>query len=210
MRIFSEAEKAGVEFVRADFSECFQQMRHYEEQLINICKFAFFAYSSITATALGLYKFGIEKEVDLRGLASIIVLIGLIIGLFLFWIIVRNRVYFVRVTHYINEIRGTFLECKPMGFENKSQMYTDWKQPAFYNRYSSQLLFCYMVAFLNAILLGAFLYMYMGDRCGKVLIILCPSVLFLGMQVIGGILYLKSFDNKFEKKRALGGDKKNE
>ena len=192
----SEAEKAGVEFLRVDFSECFQQMRHYEVGLINICKFAFFGYSSVSAAALGLYKFGIEKNTDLRIFASIILFVGLPIGLLLFWIAVRNRVYFVRVTRYINEIRGIFLKYKPMGFENKSQNYIDYDKPdkpAFFNPYSSQLMLCHIVAFLNSVLLGVFLFIYIG----KVdLTLVCICVFVFGIHVIGEIIFLKSHDKK--------------
>jgi hypothetical protein len=198
---FSETENAGIEFLRVDFDESYQQMRHYEEGFINICKFAFFAYSSITATALGLYKFGIEKKIDLSGIAGLIVIIGLIVGLILFWIIVRNRVYFVQAAHYINEIRKTFLEHKPMGFENKSQMYTDYRKPPFYNLYSSQIWFCHMIAFLNTILLGTSMYMYVADTCTKALIIEVACVLFLGIQVICAVLYWKSYDKRALQKK---------
>ena len=204
----SEAEKAGVEFLRADFSECFQQMRHVDGQIINLCKFAFVAYSGVTASALGLYKLGIEKSVDLRGAASIIVGIGLIVGLFLFWLAMRNRVYFIRVTRYINEVRALFLKYKPMGFENKTGMYTNWQKPAFYNWTSSQLWFCYMVAFLNAVLLGALLYMNVGYtlRWNIFIIIFC-SMLLLCMQVTVGILYLKYLDNKSTEKLSICEEK---
>lgn len=193
---FSETEKAGIEFIRVDFSECFQQMRHYEVTLINTCKFAFFGYSSVSAAALGLYEFGIEKNTDLRSLASIILLVGLPVGLLLFLIAVRNRVYFVRVTRYINEIRGIFIKYKPMGFENESQNYIDYDKPdkpAFFNPYSSQLMFCHIIAFLNSVLLGVFLFMYIG----KVnLILVCICVFLCGIQVIGEIIFLKSHDKK--------------
>lgn len=205
---FSEAEKAGVEFLRVDFSECFQQMRHLDEQIINLCKFAFFAYSGITASALGLYKFGVEKEVDLRGAASIIVGIGLIVGLFLFWLAMRNRVYFVRVTRYINEVRALFFKHRPMDFKNKTGIYTDWRKPAFYNWSSSQLWFCYMVAFLNAVLLGSLLYMYVGyTLCWNVFIIIFCSMLLLGIQVLVGISYLKYLDNKSAEKPGFREEK---
>jgi len=196
LQCLSEAEKQGIEFLRVDFSECFQQMRHYEVTLIDICKFAFLGYSSISAAALGLYKFGIEKNTDLRSFASIILLVGLPIGLLLFLIAVRNRVYFVRVTRYINEIRGVFIENKPMGFENKSQNYIDYDKPdkpAFFNPYSSQIMLCHIIAFLNSVLLGIFMFMYIGKIN---LTLICICVFFCGIQVIGEIIFLKSHDKK--------------
>lgn len=201
----SDAEKAGVEFLRVDFGQSYQQMRHYEQQHINICKFAFFVYTSITGAAIGLYKFGIKNDVDLQGLASVIVVIGLSIGLLLFWITLRNRVYFVRVTRYINDIRKIFLKNKPMGFENESRMYTDNRRPAFYNFDSSQIWFCHLLAFLNTILLGALLYTL---ECYNWIVFAC--VLFVILQEVSGILYLKRYDNKYKEGKPLTKGGKNE
>jgi len=199
-----EAREA-IKFLESDFIQCFQQMRHYDEQIMNLCKFAFLSYSSITGAAIGLYKFGIEKDVDLLFPASIIVGIGLIVGLLLFCMAMRNRVYFVRVSRYINEVREIFVKHNPMGFENKSRMYTDWRKPMFYNLYSSQLWVCYMLAFLNAILVGALLYMQVG-WCSrwKVLIITSCLVGLLFLQIAAGNSYLKSYENKFAVERNTG------
>lgn len=196
----NENKNCAIDFLKSDFEQCFQQMRHYDNQIFNICKFAFMVYSSFFAVAIGLYKFGIEKGLDLSLIATSILLTGFVVGVMIFCQVIRNRIYCVQVVRYINEIREKFLQNKPLAFENNVQMYINWRKPAFCNLASSQLWISYLIAFLNATLLGTFLYMYIGDGRAKVLIIACSTVLFLGMQVIGGILYLKAIDNKFGKK----------
>lgn len=164
----SDAERAAADFIRADFSECFQQMRHYDGQIMAICKFAFVGYTSITGAAIGLYKFGQEKHVNLFFPAMVMILIAFIVGFLLLTASVRYRFYFIKVVRYVDEIREHFLKYKPLGFKNKSRMWTDWEKIRFYNWRSSHLWVCYVIAFLNAVLLGSSSYiildMFLG--CG--------------------------------------------
>ena len=146
--------KAGQDFLLSDFGECFRQMSHYDSQIVDIFKFAFFGYSSVLGVSIGLYKFGIEKKINFVIPAASIILVGLIVGLLVFILIIRNRVYFVVVTRYVNELRAHFLKNKPLGFENKSGMYTDFHQPSYFDFWSSQLFASYMISFFNATLLA--------------------------------------------------------
>lgn len=153
-----EKEKEALKFLERDFNQCFQQMRHYDAQIFDILKFMFTAYTVLIGVALGLYKFGIEKDIDMALPALAMLSVCLLIGLFMFALSIRNRVYFVQVTRYVNEQRGFFLCYKPLGFENASKMYTDYFQPPYFNWRSSQAWFMYIIAFLNSTLLGALLY----------------------------------------------------
>lgn len=166
-----------VKFLERDFNQSYQQLRHYDSQIFDILKFLFTAYTALVGVALGLYKFAIEKSVDLTTPAIGALAVGLLLGLFMFALLVRNRVYFVQVTRYINEQRKLFLDIKPHGFENVSKMYTNPKAPGYFNARSSHSWMFYIVATLNAILLGVLLYVkYPGDWCTA---IVHPIALFI-------------------------------
>jgi hypothetical protein len=198
-----ERTKDSVKFLEADFNQCFEEMRHLDTQTVELCKYAFFAYASVTPVAVGLYQFGLEKGIELNGIATIILGIGLIVGLFMFGLAVRNRIYFVKVTRYVNEIRDCFLKESPMGFENKTEMYRDWHKPAFYNWHSSQVWFSYMVGLLNSVLLAALIYMNVECSFGwRFLAVTLGALGLFGAQVVTEVVYLKQQDRKSEKKNA--------
>ncbi len=51
-------------FLARDFNQCFEQMRYYDGQLWDICKFAFTAYTVLIGVAVGLYQRG--RTISLR------------------------------------------------------------------------------------------------------------------------------------------------
>lgn len=105
----SEQDKEALKFLERDFNQCFQQKRYYDAQIFDILKFLFTAYSAIIGIALGLYQFYLKEGKDLSLPAVAVLAVGLILGLFMFALAVRNRVYFVHVARYINEQRNFFL-----------------------------------------------------------------------------------------------------
>lgn len=197
----SEIEKEAVKFLERDFNQCFQQMRHYDAQILDILKFMFTAYSALIAVALGLYQFGLKEGNDLSLPAIAALGVGLILGLFMFALVIRNRVYFVQVTRYVNEHRGFFLKNRPVGFENKSKMYTNYEQPPFFNWRSSQSWLCYIVAVLNSILFGILVYIACPDAWTAVI---SGSSLLCGIQLVIAVRYLKSRENKSASEAVFG------
>lgn len=197
----SEQEKEAIKFLERDFNQCFLQMRHYDSQIVDILKFMFTAYTALIGVALGLYQLGIRESKDLSLPAMSALTVGLIIGLFLLSLVVRNRVYFVQVTRYINEHRGFFLRHKPMGFENKAQMYTNYKQPPYFNWKSSQSWLCYIGASLNGTLFSVLIYIF--NPCHWLGIMGGGFILFL-LQIIVAVVYLKSRENKSASKAIFG------
>ncbi len=198
--ILSEREKEALKFLDRDFNQCFQQMRHYDSQIFDVLKFMFTAYSVLIGVALGLYQFGLQQDIDLALPAIAALSVGWILGLFMFAIALRNRVYFVQVTRYLNEQRGLFLCIKPLGFENQSKMYTDYTQPPYFNWRSSHSWFSYIIALLNSILLGILLYIY---ACVWKMIIGASLILF-SLQILIVIVYLKTRENKSASKAVFG------
>jgi hypothetical protein len=188
----SEQEKEALKFLDRDFNQCFQQMRHYDGQMFDILKFMFTAYTALIGVAVGLYQFGLKENIDLSAPSIAVVTVGLLIGLFMFSLIVRNRVYFVQVVRYINEQRGFFLKSKPLGFENKSGMYTNHTQPPYFNWRSSHSWLCYIIAVLNSTLIMVLIYILSSGFWN---IVIGGLILFI-LQVVSAISYLKSREGK--------------
>ena len=138
IRNISDQEREALKFLERDFNQCFQQMRHYDSQIFDILKFMFTAYTALIGVALGLYQFGVKEKIYLIPPAIAALIIGLVLGAFMFYLVLINRAYYVRVARYINEQRNLFLSFKPLGFENISRMYTNAKQP-YFSRESSQV-----------------------------------------------------------------------
>lgn len=197
----SDQEKEALKFLERDFNQSFQQMRHYDAQIFDILKFMFTAYSVLIGVALGLYQFGLKENKDLSLPAIAALTVGLILGLFMFALTIRNRVYFVQVTRYINEQRGFFLKYNPLGFENKSKMYTNHEQPPYFNWRSSHSWLCYIIAALNSILLGVLLYIVYPCAWKTVI---CGSLILFIIQLAIAITYLKSRENKSASKAVFG------
>lgn len=198
-----DLEKEFARFLERDFNQCFQHMRYYDSQILEILKFMFIAYSGLIGIALSIYKIGLSRNIELDTPAIAIISVGLVLGLCLFALIIRNRVYFVRVTRYINEQRGVFFQYKSLGFENKSGMYTDHKEPLFFNWRSSHAWFSYIVSALNATLLGVLLFLSLAPQY-RIVGILIGTLLLMVAQLSLAIYYLKSFEDKSPEETVSG------
>jgi hypothetical protein len=189
----TEREKEALKFLEQDFSQCFQQMRFYDSQIFETLKFLASAYSILIGVSVGLYQFGISKDIDLTNPVILVLFIGFVFGIFMFIIVVRNRVYYVQVARYVNYQRYFFLRLNPMGFQNKSKMYTDYTKPPYFNWRSSQTCLYFMVAIFNSIQIGILLHFGFPGR--KELVILSSLLVFI-IQLALAISYLQSRENK--------------
>ena len=187
-----EEEKEAIKFLERDFNQSYQQMRHYDGQMFEILKFMFTGYTTVIGVAIGLYEFGLKENKTLTAPAIAILCVGLIFGLFMFALTIRNRVYFVQVARYINEQRKLFLVLKPMGFQNESRMYTNCSQPPYFNFRSSQAWFAYIVAALNATLVTVLSFI----TCMTPAAALGIGIGLFLAQLVSGIVYLKSREGK--------------
>jgi hypothetical protein len=159
---------------------------------------------ALIGVTLGLYQFGLKEGRDLTLPAVAVLFVGLMLGLFMFSLVIRDRVYFVQVARYINEQRKLFFQSQPMGFDNKSLMYTDPTQPPYFNWRSSQAWIAYILSFLNSILLGILLFILFVSKCYSwwTVVIGC-SALFI-IQLAIAVAYLKSRENKSASKAVFG------
>jgi ABC-type branched-subunit amino acid transport system permease subunit len=184
-------------FLERDFNQCFQQMRHYDSQIWEICKFIFGAYTVLLGAAIGVLKFSHENtNTDFSPVAIVIISVGFLIGIFMYCLTIRNRVYFVFVTRYINEHRRLFLSSHPLGFLNESGLYTNPKQPPFFDWKSSQMWLAYLIALLNSILIT---FMFFSKKMEYSSIGYYPFVLLFSVfliQIAIAAIYLKSRENK--------------
>jgi len=201
-----EREANSTKFLGHDFNQCFQQMRHYDIQLFDSVKFLTTAYVGLIGIGIGLYEFGIKEGIDFTVAVTVSFLIAFLFGLFIYMFIIRNRVYYVHVTRYVNEIRKTYLENKPLGFENKSRMYTNYEQPPFFNWRSSQAYLMCVIAFVNSVLCGAIFFILFSNACCCWFLALSGSLIFLFLQVGIGILYLKTREGKSASSSVFGRD----
>ena len=143
-------------FLERDFNQCFQQMRHYDLQITGLMKFTFTSYTALIGIAFGLYQFSkSDHGVDLVPVAIAVLGTGVMVGLAMFVLIVRERVYFVIVARYINEHRRFFLSKRPLGFQNLTGMYTRPDSPQFFNWRASDSFFVYIIGVLNSVLTGS-------------------------------------------------------
>jgi hypothetical protein len=201
-RPLSEAQKEALKFLERDFNQCFNQLRHYDGQIFELCKFAFVGYTTLIGAALGLYEFGLKEQKDFTLAIAAILTVGFLLGVFLFALNIRNRVYFVQVARYINEQRELFFALKPLGFANRSRMYTDPAQPPFFNWKSSQAWHSYIIAALNAVLCGVLLYVLISPATG----VGVGAGLFL-VQVLISVSYLQRREKKTAEEAVFGKPK---
>jgi hypothetical protein len=203
---FTDQQKEAAKFLDRDFNQCFQQMRYYDGQIIDICKFALTGYTAIVGASLSLYKYGIDKGSDFRPPAVAMLAIGLLLGMCLLALLARNRVYFVIVTRYVNEHRELFLAQKPLGFENKTRMYTNPSQPPFFDWRSSQTLLLYALALLNSGLLAIAVYLIRVNAACRWTLVIVLSALFLAAELASAVFYLVSRAKKSPSAAVFGRD----
>ena len=201
-----ELANEGPKFLDRDFNQCFQQMRHYDAQSVDICKFAFTAYSAVVALAFALHQYGIAQKGDFTLPAAVTLCVGLAFGFCFLGMLIRNRVYFVVVTRYVNEHRRFFLQCRPLGFLNHSKMYTSLDNPPYFNWRSSEAFLMYLMCALNAFLAGAaahFLFFAAAPRWKAT--ILTVAAVFV-IQVLWCGLYLRAREDKAASKAVFNKD----
>ena len=185
----------GAKFLERDFNQCFSQLRRYESLIWDICKFTFTAYTAVLGVALGLYKYSANQNVDLTEAAIAVLMVGLLVGLSMMYLVIRNRVYYVIVARYINEHRAFFLKDAPLGFSNVSRMYTNPDKPPYFNLTSSQIWVANLIAFLNSSLLAVLVFILV-DGGWRWPATIAPALVLLVGQLLFSFLYLRSREGK--------------
>jgi hypothetical protein len=202
---FSDSEKEALKFLERDFNQAYQQLRHYDGQMFDLFKSAFLGYTTVIGLSLGLYQISLkEKSVVVEPVLAILS-VGLLFGFFTLGLATRNRVYFVQMARFLNEQRALFYKIRPLGFQNRSGMYTNPKRPAFFNWRSSQAWYSYLISCLN----GAMFGLILDIVCNSVLPfwIGCYSFGVFALQLVISVTYLTSRERK-DGHEAVFGDKR--
>ena len=200
----SDRTEAAIRFLESDFQQCFSERQRYETLVWEIAKFTFTAYSGLLAVAAGLYTFSLEQAIDLIPVAALLLAVGLLVGFFMLLLSIRTRVYFVVVTRYVNELRQFFLECRPLGFDNKSTMLTDPTMPPFFSAVSTQFWACLLIATLNSVLGGALAFVLASDHAFQWIAAVAVFGLLGLFQVGVSIGYLKSREGRTSSEAVFG------
>lgn len=173
------------ELMLADFEQSYEQLRHYDSQIIGTVKFLLVFYTGAFSVLIGGYEC-ISPETKVlwvRLLLSLSFVAG-IIGLI---ILVSTRTYFVRVARLLNEMRSIYVSDATNAFSNHAGMPVDVGFPRFYNPTSSHSFFVYLVSVINAFIGGALCFGLIGGVSVSVL----AGTSLLAIQVLTVIRYLQ-------------------
>ncbi len=186
-------QDASIRFMENDFNQSYLQMRHYDTQIYNAFRFLFTLYVGLIGASLSLFQIGIQKGINLVMPGVAILVVGLVIGIFMLAIIVRTRAYFVHIARYINEQRHLYLRNQPMGFNNKSRMYTDSMKPLYFDWRSSQFGYIIIISLFNSVLVGVLFYII---AVGLGYIVVATSIVLV-VEILVARGYLISKDKQY-------------
>lgn len=198
--------EAAERFLERDFDQCFSEKRRYEDAAWDVTKFTFTAYSAILGVAIGTRQFSVTSTVDLTPVAVGLLAVGVLIGVFALLMVVRNRVYFVLVTRYINEQRRFFLAEQPLGFQNEASLFTDPRQPPFFSWGSTQSWAALLIATLNSLMAAVLVFILLAGHPYAVLGAVVAGLAIEVGQSMSAVLYLKSRENKTAEQAAYGNN----
>jgi hypothetical protein len=180
-------------FLGRDFDQAFSEKRHIEQQLWDICKFAFTAHTTLVGVAIGAYSYSRDRTPNLVPAATVVLAITLAVGMFLVLMMVRARVNFVAVCRYINEQRAFFLRDNPVGFKNSTGYYNDPARPKYFSWRSTQTWATLLVSLFNSAA-GATLVFLLARRdiIRAITWALIFAAIFFATQTVAVHAYLRS------------------
>lgn len=196
------------DFLRRDFDQAFSEKRRLEDQIWDICKFAFTAHSAFVGLAVGAYSYSLDHELNLIPAATIVLAITFAVGLFLVLLIVRTRVYFVIVSRYINDYRAFFLPDNALGFANSTGFYTDPTKPPYFSWLSTQTWAILLVALLNTGAATALAFLLLRVHPARTTIAIVTFVIIFILQAVAARLYLRAKESSKTSTDAVWGNKK--
>lgn len=178
-----------VGFLERDFIQCFMQLRHYDSQIWQMCRFVYISYVAIFGIMSGLYQYATEEKKDLTIVFTAVLCVSFCFGILFYWLVIQHRAYFVKMCHYVNEHRDFFLGEMPLDFKNRSKMYTNYLSPPYFHWNSSHLILSYVIAFLNSMLIFGGVY-YLTSFPLIIVSILC--ILVLSTHLVFSVVYFRT------------------
>lgn len=175
----------------ADFNQCFQHIRYYEEWFRRLIEFGIgLALAVLAGFSALIARYGrTGLAVTFGALLCGVATVG---GLLLLMALARVRVQMALVCRYVNEIRAAYVGNNSVGVANVVGMYTDYTRPRNHDPQSIHTLGIYFVAGLNTLLFvacvgtlpSALLHMEgISARFLNVWVTVFTMVLFLALQL---------------------------
>ncbi len=141
------------DLLTADFGQCFEQMRHYDEAFRRTLEFVFGGFVAVLAGSLALlFEHGVTEKVTLS--LGVLLTVAAVAGMVLVMYLARNRVYFAFVARYVNELRGLYLKKSPGGVKNEAGMYRDPTKPRIFDPGSVHSVSLYLLSSCNSVVLA--------------------------------------------------------
>ena len=193
--VMAAEQSEALKFLERDFNQCFEQMRYYDTQIVEILKFLFTAETALIGAGLAVYKYGEASKVDYVLPSVAAISIGLLLGFFMFSLAVINRIYFVKVARYVNEQRSLFVNQHPLGFMNEAGMPTDFHHPSYFSWNSTQICFIYVIGAINTALFAALLYLVLAKSDIRLWTIAALGLTLFAVQVATARWYLGRKDS---------------
>lgn len=141
------------DILHSDFEQSMEMLRHYDNFHWDITKFCFSQICIVIGACWYIYEKNEPRNQSISILEvniSVIALLLLISSLFTLLCIVsllRNRTYFCKVSHYINELRKYGLsDGNDLIFLNVSGMWSNENYPPLKDCWSTQFLSIYLLA----------------------------------------------------------------
>jgi hypothetical protein len=132
-----DIEEYNKELIRSDFEQSMEMLRHYNTFHWDITKFCVSQILIVIGACWYIY----EKQdpsykfFNFFGISiSVIAILLVVSGLFTLLCVLallRNRVYFCKMSNYVNELRNNYLKNVPFGFSNQSKMWINYKYPKY-------------------------------------------------------------------------------
>jgi len=206
-KIKYEQLKYAEDFLKHDFAQSYQQLRHYDKLSWDITKFSFVQLLVGVAATWTIYVFAknppnsnsfITENYTL--VIPTVFFICYIFSILASFLLSRNRVYFSKTARYLNEHRQFSLATKPIGFMNTTRFYTNIKYPPAFDQWSTHLVSLYVIQIVSGIIFGAMIYCILVNLISSLFI----NYLISGILGIFSILinlyiyinYLKKQDKK--------------
>lgn len=172
-----------LEFLNQDFSESHNQLRHYDNIILDSFKFIFSIYIALIGGAISLLN--IENEFDFTFLIEALIIFSIILCTFIIFYVVEQRIYFVKTARYINEIRHYFLAENQVHFRNQSKYYSDCLKPDFFNLKSSHIILTFIISILNSFNVGLLIYVINNN-----LLLLLSAVVIVTLLLQTSVIFL--------------------
>jgi hypothetical protein len=195
------------DFLKNDFNQSYQQLRHYDSLNWEITKFSILELLVGIASVWAIYSFAKDTDnsntyvaMNYSWIIPSILGVSYIFSILASFLISRNRVYFAKVARYINEHRDFAFKENLTGFKNLSKFYTNPNFPTAFDKWSTQLVCLYVIQVVSSIMFGALVY-------GMISIKSSNFCLTIGFSLFSGLIsivvnlwvyisYMKNQDSK--------------